>query len=271
MLAFGMLGGAAGGPRLASETTRGWHAYAAAVEARRAAEAGDGTRFLVLDFGTGAAADREALRAGRVVVHEMPHARSEGRELDVPGGLVHHWRGAVLVPGVTVDELIDRIQFADPPAIQDDVLRSAVLGRGVDSARVFLRLRRTKIVTAVFNTEHDVRFVRISRTRAASTSVATKIAEVRDPDSPSERELTFDEDRGFLWGLNAYWRYEATSGGVVAECESITLSRPVPVLLRYIAGPLISSAAEESMTRTLESVRKRYRGGGYVGYIGYVG
>jgi len=33
------------------------------------------------------------------------------------------------------------------------------------------------------------------------------------------------DDRGFLWRLNAYWRYEQVAGGVIAECESITLSR----------------------------------------------
>lgn len=258
VIAMAMLGAVAAGPHPAPETTRAWHAYAGAVEARRAAEARDGARFLVLDFGPDVAADRAALGAGRVVVHQMPPASPGGRPLEVPGGRVHHWRGAVLVPGVSVADLIDRIQFADPPAIQEDVLRAVVLGRGVDSERVFLRLRRTKIVTAVFNTEHDVRFERIARTRAASTSVATKIAEVRDPDTPDERELPFGEDRGFLWGLNAYWRYEAADGGVIAECESITLSRPVPALLRYIAAPLISGAAEESMTRTLEAVRERY-------------
>ena len=116
-----------------------------------------------------------------------------------------------------------------------------------------------QIVTAVFDTEHEVRFERIGATRAASTSVATKIAEIRDPDTPDERELPLGADRGLLWGLRAYWRYEAAPGGVIAECESITLSRPVPALLRYIAAPLISGAAEESMTKALDAIRKRYR------------
>jgi hypothetical protein len=63
------------------------------------------------------------------------------------------------------------------------------------------------------------------------------------------------DDRGFLWRLNAYWRYEAVPGGVIAECESVSLSRDVPFGLGLVAGPIIRSTARESMERTLESLR----------------
>lgn len=243
---------------LKPETLAAWRDYASVVEQRRARELADGSRFLVLDFLATRDKERRALASGAVVVREMPAASRDGREIDVPSGLIHHWRGAVLVRGVTVGELLTRLEQADPPAIQQDVIRSSVLARGLNSERVFLRLRRTKIVTAVFNTEHDVTFHPMTGTRAGSTSVASKIAEVRDPGTPQERELSPGADRGFLWKLNAYWRYEAASGGVIAECESITLSRSVPSLLRVIASPLINGAAEESMQRTLEGLRQRY-------------
>jgi hypothetical protein len=91
--------------------------------------------------------------------------------------------------------------------------------------RIYLRLQRQRFVTVVYNTEHTVTFTRFGNTRAASTSTATRIAEVSDPDTPQERELPLGDDRGFLWRLNAYWRYEEVAGGVIAECESISLSR----------------------------------------------
>jgi hypothetical protein len=243
---------------LKPETLAAWREYRSVVEQRRARELADGSRFLVLDFLADHEAERRALTSGAVVVREMPAATRAGRDIDVPSGLIHHWRGAVLVRGVTVAELLTRLEQADPPAIQQDVIRSSVLARGPNTERVFLRLQRTKIVTAVFNTEHDVTFRPMTGTRAASTSVASKIAEVRDPGTPQERELPPGSDRGFLWRLNAYWRYEATAGGVIAECESITLSRSVPSLVRFIASPLINGAAEESMQRTLEGLRQRY-------------
>jgi hypothetical protein len=45
------------------------------------------------------------------------------------------------------------------------------------------------------------------------------------------------------------------SGGVIIECESISLSRTVPAVVRFVVGPLIDSTAKESMTRTLNAVR----------------
>ncbi len=75
-----------------------------------------------------------------------------------------------------------------------------------------------------------------------------------DAGTPRERELSPDDDHGYLWRLNAYWRYESVAGGVIAECESVSLSRSVPFGLQYLAGPLIRSAARESMAHTLEAL-----------------
>jgi hypothetical protein len=140
---------------------------------------------------------------------------------------------------------------------QEDILQSAVLARSPDSLRMYLKVRRQKIVTAVYNTEHVVTFATYSASRAGSTSTATKIAELTDPGTPSERELPPGQDRGFLWKWNAYWRYEQIEGGVLAECESISLSRDVPPFVGFMVRPIISSTARESMERTLLALRAR--------------
>ncbi len=41
----------------------------------------------------------------------------------------------------------------------------------------------------------------------------------------AKREKPEGKDRGFLWRLNSYWRYQQVDGGVLVECESLTLSR----------------------------------------------
>ncbi len=260
ILAAGVLLGepAAGLARLRPDTVNAWQRYVEAVEHRRSVEARDVSRFLVTDFQASRDRDRRALLTGALVTESLTATESSGGELDVPAGRVHHWRGAVLVRGVLVDDLMSRIEHADPPAIQDDVLQSRLLAREPGHVRVYLKLQRKKIVTVVYNTEHDVRFARLSATRAASTSVATKIAELRDPGSADERELTPGDDRGFLWRLNAYWRYEAVPGGVIAECESISLSRSIPFGLQYLIGPIVSSTAREAMESTLIALRTRF-------------
>jgi hypothetical protein len=198
--------------------------------------------------------------AGAIVIRHLETRDAHGRAIDVPSGMVHHWRGAVLIPGSKLEMLLRNLQSDVPDMGQADVLRASVLERGPESMKLFLRLRRTRFVTVVYNTEHEVRFHRWDPSRASSTSVAMKIAEVENPGTPSERELPPGSDRGFLWRWNAYWRYEETPAGVVVECESVSLSRDMPSVLRYLVGPLVESTARESMERTLTSMRVHFGG-----------
>jgi hypothetical protein len=233
----------------------GWNRLVAAVEQERAAQrfaATDG-RFLEMDFEPHRRETRRAVMGGAIVVGSVEPPSDNGHEIATPGATVQRWRGVVYLPGIGLDALLARLEMT-PPA-DEDVLRSAVLSRGEHEMRVYLRLQRRKIVTVVFDTEHDVRFERFSQTRAASTSIATRIVEVRDAGQPTESEYAPGTDHGFLWKLNAYWRYEQVDGGVIAECESISLSRTVPFLLRPIVGPMVDSIARESLERTLNALR----------------
>ena len=180
----------------------------------------------------------------------------QGHRVTAPGGLIHHFRGGVFIPGVTVRQLLADLMQRAPQ--QEDVLRSAILERGPDRTRVYLKLQRKRFVTVSYNTEHTVTFSRLGDTRATSRSVATRIAELSNPETTEERELPPGNDRGFLWRLNSYWRYEEVPGGVIAECESVSLSRDVPSFLRYLVGPLVESTARESMERTLLTLRARF-------------
>jgi hypothetical protein len=240
--------------KLTPEAVAGWDRYVRSVEARIAAELQSADRFLAADFeDEGLSVRREAL-AGAI-----PTGAVDAPGADVPSARIHHWRGTVFVPGASLDRIMRDLQTTPPePDQQEDVLASRMLETGLDYAKVFLKLRRRKIVTAVFNTEHHVTFDRMAPGRATTVSVATRIAEVRDAGTPDARELPPGEDRGFLWRLNAYWRYEEVPGGVMAECESISLSRDVPAVVRFMAAPLISGAARESLERTLDAFRRRF-------------
>ena len=246
--------------RLTAEAITGWERYVAATELRIARELGAASQFFSRDFAADAAASRAALATGAVLIDQMVTRDHRGDQIEVAGAMVHHWRGAVLIPGAKLGALTTRLQAGPPrPGEPEDVLASRLIDRSPDRLRIFLRLQRTKFVTVVYNTEHDIRFKRHSATRASSASTATRIAEVESPGAASERELTPGDDSGYLWRLNAYWRYEEVGGGVIAECESISLSRDVPSVLRYLAGPLIRNTAYESMEKTLVTLRDRVR------------
>lgn len=245
-------------PPLKADTLAGWNAYAAATEGRINREVRSGRGFLAMDFAAPAATDRRAVLTGGTVVAPMQATKPDGAVIDVPSAMMHHWRGAVLIPGATLDKVLARLQSGVPGAGQEDVLRSAILDRGANRMNVFLKIQRRRFVTVVYNTEHAVTFTRYSAPRASSTSVATKIAELDQPGTAQERELAPGMDRGFLWRWNSYWRYEEVAEGVIAECESISLSRGVPYGFGFIVAPLIDSTARESMDRALMSVRAHF-------------
>jgi hypothetical protein len=165
-----------------------------------------------------------------------------GRTIAVPGGTIHEWRGSLLVPGITVAELVHALSDPGLPPPSEDVLDARVLRRQGDSLSVYLKVTRSAIVTATYDTEHDVVFVRHSDVLASSRSVATRIAEVGGG------------DRGFLWRLNSYWQYRQVGDAVQIDVLSLSLSRNVPALARPIAAPLISRISRESMRRTLDAM-----------------
>jgi hypothetical protein len=245
---------------LSSETTASWNVYIRATEARIAGELRSSSGFLALDFQSDAVPTRRTILSGDVVVRAMEAARNNGRPIEVPSAHVEHWLGAILIPGITAARLVDELTQGPPPS--DDVLKSAVLERGADWMLVSMRLQRKAIITVVYDTDHVVTFTRHAPSRATSTSTAIRIVEVADVNTPQEHQVRADNDRGFLWRLNAYWRYQDVPGGVVVECESVTLSRDVPSVVRFLVNPVIERTARESMTRTLVTLRTRF-GAGY--------
>ena len=242
-------------PPLDGKAERAWSAYAGSTERRIHREIQAGVPFLGLDFDRSAAEVRRQLLRGETVVREMPAATENDRRLEVPDAMVHHWRGAVLLRGAKLDDVVRRLKAEPPRADNQDVLASSILEQRGDEMRVAIKVQRIRFVRVVYNTEHAVAFTRHTATRASSRSMATKIAELTEPGTRSEREVGSGEDRGFLRRWHSYWRYEQVAEGVIAECESVSLSRPVPWGLGFMVGRLIDSTARQSMERALAGVR----------------
>jgi len=193
-----------------------------------------------------AAGLEQQLDRGRAAARSASHdtVTATGRSIPVPSGTISHWHGSVFIRGVTLDGVLAGLTNPGTPPPQADVVASRVLARDARSVRVYIRLVRHAIVTATYDTEHEMRFTRHSSTLATARSVATRIEEVGGG------------DRGFLWRLHSYWRYEQQPGGVLVELDSLTLSRSVPAIVRPVAMPLVNQVARESMTRTLEALKR---------------
>ena len=175
------------------------------------------------------------------------------------GGTINHWRGIVFIPDTALETILAGVR--KPPSKEEqqkDVLESRILSETDDSLRLYLKLVRSKIITVTYNTEHFVTYRRHGDAKASSRSIATRIAELGKANTPAEKEKPEGNDSGFLWRLNSYWRYQQVKGGVLVECESLTLSRSVPRLLLPIAKPMIKRIARASMRRTLDKMRDRF-------------
>ena len=240
---------------LHDETIAAWQRYVAATEQRIAAELAAGDRFLVQDFRDDAAGARRDVLAGNVRIDKLETRDADGDRIRVPKGAIHHWRGSVLIPGVTLDDVLHGLMHgANLTKMQNGVVESRVLDRDGDRLDVFLKLRRKQLITVHYNTEHRVRYTRHRADAASSRSVSTRIAELADAGSPAEREKPIGQDRGFMWRLHSYWRYQQTDAGVIVECESVSLSRSIPRAVRWMATPIVNRTARQVMTRTLTSM-----------------
>jgi len=242
---------------LKPQTVEAWNRYVAATVARIDRELTSTEGFLVLDFQAGGRvdADRRALARGEILVDEMETRDADGDGIDVPDGSIQHWRGAVLIPGLSLDRLMAALESGDTIRGQQDVVDWRVLERGPRRLRTFIRIRRESVVTVTYDTEHEVVIAPAVDGRASSRSVATRIAEIEDPGAPNERARPPGDDRGFFWRLNAYWRYEETPDGVIAEVESLTLSRSIPLVVRPLVGVFVNRIARESVRSTLDGLR----------------
>jgi len=246
---------------LKAKTASDFAKYVAAVETRRAKDITSNEPFLDIERQPAAELARTmaALKRGEVIVTRGAARDASSNEVSIEGGLINHWRGTVFVPNVKLDVMLKVLQEPQSDKHkQEDVLSSRVVSRDGDSQKVFLRLRRTKFVTVVYDTEYDVEYRRIAIDRAWSNSISTRIAEIENAGTPQERALPEGNDSGYMWRLNSYWRYKQLDGGVLVEIESLTLSRSLPAIIGPLIRPIVNSTARESMTRTLASVRARF-------------
>jgi hypothetical protein len=243
-------------------TLQSWDLYIQQTEKRIAGELPNESRFLILDGmkPPAAAKIQSVLKAGNVYSERMKTLDARGREIDVNDGLIHHWYGAIFIPGIKIDPLIRWIQDYDQQyKYFKEVEKSKLLSHNGDTYRIYLRLSRTKVVTVHYNTEHTVVYRDNGPGRASSRSFTTKIAEIDNAGTPTEKEQPIGDDSGFMWRLNSYWRFREQDGGVIVECESVSLSRQIPFGLGWLIGGYVESIPRESLESTLTGIRDGVR------------
>jgi hypothetical protein len=248
----------AAGSELKREAIAAFDRYVRLTEARIDSELNKNTPFLWADRLPDAR--REAayaqLRAGQVVIERL-ETLDAGKHIHVPDGLIHHWIGTVFIPGSTLAQTLALVQDYDrhQQYYHPEVMRSKLLTHSGNDYRIYLRFYKKKVLTSVLDTEHEVHYTVVDATHAWSRSRSTRINEVEDAGEADERLKPEGHDRGFLWRIYTYWRFEQKDGGTYVECQSVSLTRNIPTGLGWLIGPYVESVPCESLTFTLGATR----------------
>ncbi|MFZ3329404.1 MAG: hypothetical protein WA197_02135 [Candidatus Acidiferrales bacterium] len=202
-------------------------------------------------------AEAEAeLHNGQIVIERLS-TLDNGKTISVPGGIIHHWIGTVFVPGATLTQTLSFMQDYDHKVdyFKPDIARSKILRHEGDDYFVLLRFYKKKIITTVIDTDQQVHYHLVDRTHAWSRSRTTRVQEVENAGQTDEKLEPEGHDRGFLWRMNTYWRFEEKDGGTYIECQAISLTRDIPTGLGWMVGPFVTSVPKESLNFTLSTVR----------------
>ncbi|MEP7366365.1 MAG: hypothetical protein ABI972_24160 [Acidobacteriota bacterium] len=208
------------------------------------------SRFLWLDDSP---QRRDRAKAGEVAIE----AAVQNNPRSVPGGLIHDWAAGVFIPSVNLARVLGIVQDYDrhKQLYRPEVIDSKLIRRDGDHFSVYYRLMKKKVITAVLDTEHDVRYFSMGSGRIHSRSYSTKITEVESPGEAGEKELAAGDGHGFLWRLNSYWRFAERDGGVYVECEAVSLTRGIPFGLGWMIEPIIRDLPQESLEKSLGATR----------------
>jgi len=253
------------GPPLPREgTLSGYHEYVSKVEARNREGLSRGA-FLWIDE----LPEPDRIRAylklqqGDVVMKRIGKEDAEGAP-KVSGGMIHDWESMIFIPGVKLDQVVGVLQDYDKHSMYyaPDVESARIESREGDHFRVFMRFRRKKVVTVVLNTEQDVVYFRDSGSREHSRSSAVRIREVANPGTKEEKEKSPDEENGFLWQMDTWWRMEEREGGVYVQNEAVSLTRDIPSGLGWLIGPFVTSIPKETLEFTMNATREAVVGQG---------
>ena len=199
----------------------------------------------------------QRLGAGDVVSSKL---RTPGVELDFDNATLYHWIGTVLLPGVPLDRAVAFVKEYDrypaPDRFGGMILRSRVNAASGDRFDVSMRTTMTKVITVVLDYDYDITYERRSDTRLTSTSVARRIYQVDSAGKPSERRRPADEVDAFMWRLRTYCWFEQRVEGTYEQCESISLTRSVPLVARALGiGAIAEGIARDTLAFTLGRVR----------------
>jgi len=175
---------------------------------------------------------------------------------------IHHWIGAVFIPGVTIQDLAAVVgDYGRYSEIYRPTLIKAELLDSSDDEQKFsiLWVQRVLLVTAAFYTELESKYFALNSRRGYMTFSATRVQQIEHYGEKNEQKLAPDAGSGYLSRLVSFARFEERNGGLYLELEVIGLSKDLPGSLRFLLKPVIDRVPRQALTVKLDQTRQAIR------------
>lgn len=254
VLAIALLGAAppVSAIELQSATLSEWQDYTRDAGVRMQSRLDATKHFLWIDE----SADRtRRVRRGDIVVAPLAN---HGIRL-VPHGMIHHWIGAVFIPGATMEDFravvddYDRYSEIYRPVVAES---KSIASDANEHTFSMIWQRRVLFVHAAIHARFRAHHELVHSQRGYSVVDATSIQQIENFGRASERVLPPDTGDGFMWRVQSIIRFEERDGGVYLEIEAMTLTRDIPASLRWLVAPVVKRLSANSLVTTLEQTRQ---------------
>jgi hypothetical protein len=168
----------------------------------------------------------------------------------VPGGLIHHWRGAAFISNAKLDDVLDVIRDYDRyrEYYQPSVRESRSVARdGADDRFSMLLLNKAFFMKTALDADYEATNVRVDGHRFYTVSNTTRLQEVESYGQAEQHKLPQGEGTGYIWKLFSVTRLDERDGGVYVEMETAALSREIPGAMRVVVDPIVKRVSRNSM------------------------
>jgi len=233
---------------LKPETLRAWDEYVRIANADMAERKGGRKSFLWVDESP--ETQRRVQNRELVIINHDPRK--------VPQGLIHDWLGAMFVPNASLDQVMWVLNnYSRYTEIYKPLIRkTSVIEEAGDTVKLNLvAAQKAFSVTAAVETDEEIITARPTPDRVCMTANAFRIQEIANYGQPSEHAFPEARRPGYVWRAYIVQRLEQRDGGVYVELETISLSRGIPVEVRWLIKPLTDDLPRKMMTDILEETR----------------
>lgn len=230
------------------DTLRAWDEYVGSVNTSIVERNAEIRPFLTVDESLDA---MRRVQNGKLVITNHDPRK-------VPQGLIHHWVGVMFIPNASLDQVMrvlnDYGRYSD--IYKSLIRKTSVIKQSGDTVKVnVLAVQKAFSTIAAVETDEEIRIARPASNRVCITANSVGIQEIADYGQSGEHAFPEARRPGYVWRALIVQRLEQRDGGVYVELETISLSRGIPIEVRWLIKPLTDELPRKMMTNILEETR----------------